>query len=536
MLRVLLINPNVDVHHPPLGLGYLSSYLKKYIGTPVDVRLFSERDDSILLEVISNFKPDLIGISVVTPIYKRAASLCQLIKDETNIPIIAGGVHITAVPESIMTAPFDVGVIGEGEETFLELVQHFLKTGEIKDSNIAGIVYKENNSLVRTPPRPLIRDLDVIPPPDRRLFNMEHYIEHGGMACELYDRGTSILVSRGCPYQTCNFCSSKIMWGSSVRFFSPQHVVNEMESIVDEYRLNFIISLDDNFTTSRKWLEELCALMEEKGLTKRISLDCESIAGYIDDRKVEILKKMGVIRLEFGFESASPRILNILKDGKARLEQYESAIDICSHYGIMIVGNMICGYIDETPQELEESVNWFRSKPIDFVASHLFTPFPGTTGWKECVERGIINPEQMDWSMFIVGLKPNNFIANVVFPKGKLEQRIFEIQREFTRRNKVVIVDKGLSLKERFKLYSLTSKAFKRNLIKTGTGQSIPWIYYIAGLFYPGHMKRVYKRIPRVHYFLSRLKHRRIIPVLEGIKNVWRFESRLFKKPFTSVK
>lgn len=300
------------------------------------------------------------------------------------------------------------------------------------------------------------------------------------------------------------------MWGKSVRFFSPQHVVNEIQSVVDQYGLNFIIFLDDNFTTNRRWLSELSALIEEKGLNKRVKFDCESIAAYMDDEKAELLVKMGVVRVEFGFESGSPRILQILKDGKSRLEQHERAIEICHRHGLMMVGNMIIGYINETPEEFQESARWYRSQRIDYIVPHIYTPYPGTAGWKECLEMGLIKEEEVEWETFLTDCGVHNLIVNTKSPKEEIERRFQMLVSEFEGRNRALIIDSGLSLMEKWKLYSLAAKMYKRDFIRMETNQEMPWRHYFIGLLYPGHIRQLLRRFPGLYFFLKRLKYSQI--------------------------
>jgi FkbM family methyltransferase len=424
------------------------------MNVPVEVLLFDEMVDKNIVSMLENFKPDIIGISVVTPTFPRVKSLCNEIREITKAPIVAGGHHITAVPESIVESSIDVGVLGEGEATFLELVQCFLQTGSVRNPHIQGIVYAEEKRFVRTSPRPLIRNLDSIPPPDRALFNMTYYSRPKRIAHGLYGKATSMMPSRGCPFGTCNFCSSYLTWGNVARFFPPDYVADEIENIANEYALNFVIFLDDNFTTKVKWLEGLSLLLKERGLDKRICFDCESISTYMDEKKALILKEMGCVRIEFGFESGSTRILNKLKAGRVSLQQNERAIDICKRHNISILGNVIFGYIDETPHEFDESVAWFRSHSIDYVAAHVYTPYPGTPGWKECIEKGIIDSMNVRWEQFATGSAKENLIVNTVFPVGELMKRVREVGVEFALRNQVLVVDSGLSLVEKARLYA----------------------------------------------------------------------------------
>jgi len=133
-------------------------------------------------------------------------------------------------------------VLGEGEQTFLELLINFDKTGRLADESIAGIAFVKDNNVVRTAKRPLIADLDTIPMPDYSLFAMkEFYTRPKAMAHGFYAKGASMIPSRGCPYSDCSFCASDIVWSNKVRMFSPKRVFEEIAFLVRTYDLNSII-------------------------------------------------------------------------------------------------------------------------------------------------------------------------------------------------------------------------------------------------------------------------------------------------------
>lgn len=426
---------------------------------PVEIILFDEATDGDVLPTVEKFKPDIIGISVVTPTFPRVNVLCGQIRQVTNAPIVAGGPHITAHHESILHSSIDLGVIGEGEATFLEVVQCFLQTGKVVNSGIRGIIYCQEAKVISTPQRPFIVDLDSIPPPDRALFKTKnHYARPRRIAHGLYAKGISMVPSRGCVYGKCNFCSSFLIWGNTVRFFSPSYVVNEIEGFIKDYNPNFVIFLDDNFTTSLEWLEGLAKLLKERGLNQQINFDCESIAAFMDDRRAFLLKEMGCVRIEFGFESGSARILDVLKSGRVRLEHNIRAINICKSYGISILGNAVFGYIDETPEEFNQSASWFLSQPIDYISPHIYTPYPGTSGWNECVARGIIDPENIRWEDFLTHQSGQNLIVNTEFLPEEFNRLFKTLREKFNRRNQAIMVERGLSFPERLALYSLAAQ------------------------------------------------------------------------------
>ena len=495
MLRVLLINPRFPIPHPPLGLGYLASYLKKYLGTPVQVRIFDDTIEHDIRATTAEFQPQLIGVTMVTPAFDRALALCRYVRQASSAPIVAGGPHITALPESIAGTPIDVAVLGEGELTFLELAQHLLKTGRIAHPHIAGIAYVQDGRIVRTAARPLIDDLDTIPPPDRSLFNMRHYTRPGRLVHGLYAKGTSLMPSRGCPFACCEFCASPLMWGRKVRLFSPGYVADEIESVVHTYRLNAVVFLDDCFTTRLSWLRELCELLEQRGLTRRVRFDCESIAVFMNDARAALLKRMGCVRVEFGFESGSPRILRQLKGPRARVEHNARAVEVCRRHGLAVLGNVVLGHMDETPEDFDQSVRWFLSQPIDFIVAHLYTPSPGTVGWQKCLDRGVLDPNRVDWRTFRQG-EQNNCIVNTHTPPDALMRRFNQLGQQLGRRNRTLVLDHNLRWRERLRLYAAAAEIPGRTIsFQPGTVWARPSWHATRAWRY---LRQRYRRVRRL--------------------------------------
>ena len=192
-----------------------------------------------------------------------------------------------------------------------------------------------------------------------------------------------MIPSRGCPYSDCGFCASDIVWANKIRSFSPRRVFEEIEFLVTSFGLNSIIFLDDNFTTSKKWLRELAEYIHASSFAPYFKFDCESIAEFIDSEKIELLKTMGCERIEFGFESGCQRIVRNLKNERASVQKNSIAITICNEHGMKMLGNFIFGWFDETPDEIFETIEFIRQHHIDFVAWHTLAPYPGTRVWEK---------------------------------------------------------------------------------------------------------------------------------------------------------
>ncbi len=181
---------------PSLSLGYLISYVDKYY-PGLNFETSFNRED--ILEKIRSFKPDLVGFTAVTFTYRKIFSLAKKVKEAfPSIPLIIGGFHITLLP-GCLPDYIDVGVLGEGEDTFLELIKAYQNKGDLKKKDIKGIVFRENYNLINTGMRELIQPLDRIPPPDLEALSVDK-------------RGpVHIMSSRGCPYR-CRFCCSTKYW------------------------------------------------------------------------------------------------------------------------------------------------------------------------------------------------------------------------------------------------------------------------------------------------------------------------------------
>ena len=367
--------------YQPLGLGYLCSYLKEYAGFQGTV---IEEDLGDLLA----HRPDVVGISSTTLDMQLARNYARRVKRELGVPVLLGGVHITTLPRSL-PEEFDVGVIGEGEETLRELVELFRREGAFPPAvlqRVPGLCYRENGRIRMTAARELIKDLDRIPLPDRDALGY-----HGG--------ATYMLTSRGCPYR-CRFCASRVHWGKRFRCFSARKVVEEIGELVERYHTESIHLFDDVFVANRSRLEEIARLARERGLDKKVSLSCAVRAEAADESLIETLKSMNVVRVTFGAESNSARVLSYLKRGRATPEANQRAVDLCWRGGLQVGLSFIKGVPGETLNDIFKTYDFIfeniRARKIDIADVNDLAPFPGTEIWDIAKARGLV-AEDMDW-------------------------------------------------------------------------------------------------------------------------------------------
>lgn len=367
----------------PLGLMSISSYLKKY-GNFQDIRLL----DSNCQDIYQSFEPtDIIGISAVTQDIKNAIHFAEFVKSKSDTPVILGGVHISTyrkLPET-----YDVGVIGEGEETMLELMQLPAFSRE-NLKKVKGICYNEQGTTVFTEPRELISDLDKIPIPDRELTNLDFYLQKRQIIPYHTGRSLTMITSRGCPFD-CVFCSTKVFW-KKFRAISAKRVVEEIELLAEKYKVEIIHIFDDLFIANKKRLSEIHALVIKKGLNKKIKFSCLVRSDIIDDQTMKMLKEMNVVVAGIGMESGCEKILDYLKKRTTTIEKNRQAIELAHKYGIPAMGSFMIGNPGETEQDLLKTLEFirgYRYSPYLSPVSYISTAFPGTQFWDYAKKKGI---------------------------------------------------------------------------------------------------------------------------------------------------
>lgn len=368
----------------PLAFGYLKAYLEKYLDIPAEL---------CFLESLKGFEDfDIVAISSTSQDFAVAKEIaCSAKQCKKEIVTILGGHHVTYLPQTL-PKEIDIGVMGEGEQTFLELVRFFfnnslrIKPESIK--NIKGIVFRENSTLIITPRRESIIPLDRIPFPYRSAGETSY-----------------LFSSRGCPYK-CAFCSSSAFW-EKTRFFSAEYVVKEMEFLLSQFpKLSHISIWDDLFIAQPTRFREIVELIDERGINRRVSFDLAVRANLVDNGLCDLLKKMNATGAGLGVESGSNRILKILNKG-VTVEMNQNAIDTLHRYGIPMGGSFIVGCPTETEEEARSTYEFVlrnikNGKISPHCAVNILSPMPGTKIWEDVMRAGVIDIENMDWKRLAV--------------------------------------------------------------------------------------------------------------------------------------
>ena len=323
-------------------------------------------------KLIRCLNADLFGLTCITENRRGVAMTAQLIRSiHPGSHIVVGGPHVTALPiETLRHVPaIDTVVIGEGEETFLEIVGRLQEKKPVQ--GIAGTAWRTSSGCQLGPPRERIADLDTLVPP------IDYFDLH------------TLLTSRGCPMQ-CTFCGSRLMWGKRVRFHSAEYVLDMLETAVTRRGQRILSIKDDTFTADRRRALAICEGIRERRL--EFIWSCDTRADYLDDALLSEMRQSGCTRISMGVESASPDILkNINK--RLSLDQLFDVTQAAKKYGIHTRYYMMAGNRGETLETFHQSLDFIRrAKPNQFVFSQLHL-YPGTAEFNIFMRHGLVSPD-----------------------------------------------------------------------------------------------------------------------------------------------
>lgn len=405
-IRILLINPPISPEEiygeystvapclPPLGLCYLAAVLQKngYGNVEIIDGVLEKLSPDDLYKRIRRYKPDIVGISSTTPSFyyaKKTIALCKEANKKTLI--VLGGAHITAVPKRTMEEcpDLNIGVYGEGEMTFLELVD---KVSQKKSLGACrGIIRRKRRRIIINPPREPIKDLDNLPFPARHLLRDLRLYYHTPFRGRKFT--TPVITSRGCPYN-CSFCDQSV-FGRTWRGHSANYVIKELSHLKKKYNVAFVSFEDDNFLFSRKRAIQICRGMINNNL--KLKWGCSARVDNIDKKLLFQMKKAGCVNIFIGVESGSSRVLRLLNK-KIQLGDVVRVVNLIKGAGINAYGSVVLGVPSETREEMEKTISFILTLPFDGASFFLYAPYANTKLARLAPRYGIVSNNWQDYS------------------------------------------------------------------------------------------------------------------------------------------
>ncbi len=334
-----------------------------------------------------------------------------------NATIIAGGEHITAVPEFCLSQAkqLDVCVLGEGEETILDIIDAIQNNRDY--SQVEGIVYRSEGEFLRTPKRARIRKLDEIAEPAWEYFPVDNYQLVNSANGVFRTRTLPILASRGCPYE-CTFCSSPQMWGTKYSLRTPAFVVDEMEKYMQLYGVRNFDFFDLTAIVKKDWIIEFASIIIDRKLQISWQIPGGTRAEIIDEEVSAYLYNSGCTNITYAPESGSQRILDLIKK-RVRLPAMIKSIKASRKNNLSIKLNMIIGFPDETHRDIWKTI-WFLIKcawiGVDDMFPANFTPYPGSELFTRLIQEGKISLNDDYFKMIVISYTyshPKRFSAHV---------------------------------------------------------------------------------------------------------------------------
>jgi len=393
-MKVLLSTPpgNTTELWPPLGLLYIASSLRATRSDTVRViDAFCENlSTAELVRRVAGAGPDVFGINCSTHTFLSAVEALKGIREAVpDATLVLGGYHATFAAERILRDyPFvDFVLKGEAERSFPELLDR-LEAGT-SPASVEGISYLEDGRYV-SQPLAVIRDLDALPFPDRRLVEGIPYGYYHKDFRITFGKFTTLCSSRGCPFQ-CTYCSCAAFSQRRWRSRSAENVVDEIELLRDQ-GFESAVFVDDNFTLKKSRVERICDLLRERRI--RMRFYCE---GRVDNAPYALLRTMkraGFEVIYFGVESASRHVLDYYKKGISA-DQSRRAIDDAKRAGMVVLTSYIIGAPVESREDVQRTIDFIASTRSHGVQINILDCLVGTPIWEAMVQAGIVAPD--DW-------------------------------------------------------------------------------------------------------------------------------------------
>ena len=378
------------VNAPPLGLAYIASVLEKVGHKTLIVDSPTLRIDmKRFLQITKEFKPDIVGISLSTPLAPRGYGAAKKLREEfPDIILIAGGPHATYMYNEALNNGFHIVVRSEGELTMLELIDVLARYGFNTEAlkKVKGIVFRDRDGrTIVTEPRPLIEDLDALPFPARHLLPMDKYTVLGKNI-----KAAHIMASRGCPYG-CIFCLTSYYWGRRVRIRSAKNVVDEIEHVVEKYNAKYIVFTDDELTISKRFVYEMIDEIKKRKLD--IVFTCGARVDHLNRKFLQFLANNGCIAIYLGIESGVQHILERIGKG-ITLDQCRKVFEWIHNLDMFAVGSFVIGFPWETVDDVKKTIEFAIELDPSYAQFTVATPYPGTPLFEYAVRHNLI----VDWN------------------------------------------------------------------------------------------------------------------------------------------
>lgn len=376
---------------PPLALGYLAAPLLKagHQVKIIDASPLGYGNRDIGREV-SNFKPDLIGVSAVTAAAKEAASLINFLKDKfSELPVIFGGPHVNCFPELVFqnSPKLDMIILGEAEQVFTRVVEYYREEKELPIDLAGTWSRSKDGAIKKNPLAELVMDLDEILPPAYELYDYSLYrplpLQYKKMPV------ANLLTSRGCPWGRCTFCFESGRASQKYRRHSPGRVIKEIKDLIRIQGISELAFWDDNFLVNEDWINEFCDFLDRE--VPKLPWSCCARVNTVSEPMLKRASKSGLWNIFYGIETGNQDLLDRIKKG-ITLEQVRQAIKWSNSFGIDTRGSFMLALPGETPEKALKTIKFACELDLTYVQFLPTHPEWGTELYDDAKKSGRIVP------------------------------------------------------------------------------------------------------------------------------------------------
>jgi len=406
----------IGAYLPPYGLLSIAAVLE---GAGHRVMLIDREVSPIsnqeILAYVRQNKPEVVGLSIFTIGSEESIALAREIKGSYPIPIVAGGPHVFVGFDDLKRHPyFDYLVVGEGEETVVELLAALENGGQVHE--VPGLIFRQGEEWQHTPGRPQIKDLDKLPFPAFHLLDrmdLYHPSPFGYRALP----HLPLVTSRGCPFQ-CIFCSR--LWGNKWRANSASYVVDLVKYVVERFGIKEIWFAEDTFTINRQRVVDICEGLLSSGLKLRWS--CMTNIHILDRELIRLMKKAGCWQLQLGLEAGNDEVLKFIRK-PINTKLIREKVNMIHSEGIKVRGYFILGHLIDTRETIQQTIDFARSLPLYTAEFHILHLALGSKCREIAHKYG-----QVNYDLTLLTGYTHSGLSFV--PRGMTAEELFDLRRQ----------------------------------------------------------------------------------------------------------
>ena len=373
---------------PPLGLAYIASSLEKAGHSVIIIDAIAlALSKKEVQEKIKKFNPTIVGITAMTPTIRGALEAAKIVKETGDIITVIGGVHMSIYPkETLGYDIIDFGIIGEGEESMVELCNAI--ENHKSYSHIDGLCYKNNSEIIIGTPR-IISDVNLLPMPSYHLLPMEKYSSIIGL-----HPTSTMMGSRGCPYK-CGFCF-KTPSDKKYRVRNVESIVDEIEHLIKYYSVKEIMFYDDIMP------QDYARRLANKIIERKVKIKWQTPqrVNLVNYELLQLMAKAGCHILRFGVEQGDDEMMKFVEK-KTNLKLVKKAFSAAKKAGIDTFAYFIIGYIYETKKTMQNTINLAKELDPRYVMFTKAVPLPNTPLMQQSVKKGLIDEDY--WKRYTLG-------------------------------------------------------------------------------------------------------------------------------------